>query len=182
MRAVITSGPAKACLAVVVAAAVLLLAPLTARAQVLQPLPSAALFVFKINKLKPVSDKIAAYSTKLQLNQLQPGFADPLEHTQKQLGMTQGVDPQGEAAIVVVNGPMNEKQPPVLLLVPVTDYQAFLKNFQNPRQEDQLSIVKLKGDNDDSFVMKRGNYAVITPKREYALAKADGLKPTGLAG
>src|SRR5688572_7497104 len=121
--------------AVAVVAIMLLVAPRSARAQVLQQVPGDSLVVIKINKLKPVSDKIAAFAKKLGLDQMQPGIADPLGSMQKQLGLTQGVDPNGEAAIVVVNGPVNEQQPPLLVFFPVTDYQAFLKNFAQAKTE-----------------------------------------------
>jgi hypothetical protein len=164
--------------ACLVAATVLLLAPLSARAQVLQQVPSDALVVIKVNKLKPVSDKMAAFAKKLGLDQAQPAMADPLGMLQKQTGLQQGVDPNGEMAIVFVNGAMNEQEPPLLVLVPVTDYNAFLKNFAGVKTEDQLSIVKMKGESKETFVMKRGNYAAIAPKREHLSAKADGLTPT----
>ena len=163
---------------VVVAAAMLFVAPLAARAQVLQQVPSDALVVIKVNKLKPVSDKIAAFAKKLGLDQAQPAMSDPLGAMQKQTGLTQGVDPNGEMAIVFVNGSMQGQEPPLMVLVPVTDYNAFLKNFAGVKTEDQLSIVKMKGEAKDSFVMKRGTYAAIAPKREYLNMKADGLTPT----
>src|SRR5688500_14097990 len=105
--------------AVLAVTVVLLLAPLAARAQVLQQVPSDSLVVIKINKLKPVSDKIAAFSQKLGLAQVQPAFADPLGALQQRAGIKQGVDPNGEAAIVFVNGPMQEDDPPLLILFPV---------------------------------------------------------------
>jgi hypothetical protein len=39
-------------------------------------------------------------------------LANPLQAVQQKMGITQGLDPQGEAALVLVNGPMNEAAPP----------------------------------------------------------------------
>jgi hypothetical protein len=149
---------------------------------VLQQVPGDALVVIKVNKLKPVSDKIAAFAKKLGLDQAQPAMADPLGALQKQTGLQQGIDPNGEMAIVFVNGPVNQQEPPLLVLVPVTDYNAFLKNFANVKTEDQLSIVKIKGETKDSFVMKRGNYAALAPKREHLEMKAAAAGAAGAAG
>ena len=186
MKAVRSSAPLVPSLsargaAVAVVAIMLLLAPMTARAQVLQQVPGDSLVVIKINKLKPVSDKIAAFSKKLGLDQMQPGMADPLGMMQKQLGLTQGIDPNGEAAIVFVNGPMNEEQPPMLVLFPVTDYNAFLKNFATAKAEDQVHVVTTKENPRPHFVTKRGNYAALSPKREHLNIKAPGLTPAGLS-
>jgi hypothetical protein len=177
---------ARLVLAVVVAAAVTFLAPLTSRAQVLQQVPADSLVVIKFAKLKPTSDKIAAFAKKLGVDQLQPAFADPLGNFQKEMGITQGLDPNGEAAIVVLNGPLNQaqqqQQPPVLVLFPVTDYNAFLKNFPNAQTAGEVSTVTVKNNPRPHYVIKRGNYAVLSPKKEsLTVAAAQGLTPTGMA-
>jgi hypothetical protein len=181
VRSLVPLVPARVVTAVAVAVLICLAPLATARAQVLQQVPGDSLVVIKINKLKPVSDKIAAFAQKLGLDQMQPGFADPLGAMQKQMGITQGLDPNGEAAVVFVNGPMNDKEPPLLVLFPVSDYNAFLKNFPNAKTEDQISIVKMKGESKDSFVMKRGNFAALAPKRQYLEMKAEGIQPAGLS-
>jgi hypothetical protein len=173
--------PRRVAVAAALAVALLILAPITARAQVLQQVPADSLVVIKINKLKPVSDRIAAFAKKLGIDQMQPALADPLGAMQKRTSITQGLDQNGEAAIVFVNGAMNEKQPPVMIFFPITDYQAFLKNFAAVKTEDQISIVKVKNDADESFVTKRGNYAVLSPKREFLDIKAAGITPAGLS-
>ena len=43
-------------------------------------------------------------------------------------------------------------EPPLLILVPVTDYKAFLKNFADAKTEDEISIVKIKDERTTSFV------------------------------
>ena len=165
----------------VIAATVLALTPVTARAQVLQQVPGDALVVIKFNKLKPTSDKMAAFAKKLGLDQMQPGLSDPLGAAQKKMGITQGLDPNGEAAIVIANGQMQGQEPPLIVLFPVTDYNAFLQNFPGAKTEDQITIVKVKDDPKESFVIKRGNYAALSPKREFLTAKAEGITPTGMA-
>src|SRR3954467_8467601 len=111
-----------------VAAAAFVFAPIHAGAQVLQQVPADALVVIKFNKLKATSDKLAALSNKLGIAQMNPDMADPLGKLQEQAGVKAGVDPNGGAAFVLLNGNMDEKKPPGIILVPVTDYKAFLGN------------------------------------------------------
>ena len=173
---------ARACLVAVAAAAILFLAPRAARAQVLQQVPSDALVVIKINKLRPVSDKVAAFAKKLGLDQAQPAMANPLAELEKRSGISQGIDENGEAAIVFANAAMDQEQPPLMLLLPVSDYNAFLKNFANAKTEDQISIVQMKDQTDQTFVAKRGNYAALAAKREFLESKAPaGITPAGMA-
>src|SRR5256885_16926259 len=102
--------------------ALLLLAPV-AQAQVLQQVPADALVVIKFNKLKATSDKIAALAQKLGIAQMNPDMADPLGKMQAEAGIKEGVDPAGDAALVLLNGKMDEQKPPGLVLIPVTDYK-----------------------------------------------------------
>jgi len=164
-----------------VAAAAFVFAPLHAGAQVLQQVPADALVVIKFNKLKATSDKLAALSNKLGIAQLNPDMADPLGKLQEQAGVKQGVDPNGEAAFVLLNGNMDEKKPPGIILVPVTDYKAFLGNFADAKTEGDISIVHPKNETDDIFVANWGKYAVLTPARENLAKKPEGLTPTALA-
>ena len=181
VRRLVPTVPARIAAAVAVALAIFV-APPAARAQVLQQVPGDALVVIKINKLKPTSDKIATFAKKLGLDQVQPNFADPLGSAQKKMGITQGLDPNGEAAIVIANGNMNGQEPPLMVLFPVTDYNAFLRNFPNAKTDGEISVVKVKDDANDSYVAKRGNYAALAAKREFLAANAAvGLAPTGMA-
>jgi hypothetical protein len=164
------------CLAV----ALFVLAPL-ARAQVLQQVPADALVVIKINKLKPVSDKLAALAQKLGLAQMSPQMADPLGSLQKEAGVQNGLDTSGDAAFVLLNGNIEGPKPPALILVPVTDYKAFLANFGEAKTEGDISTVHPKNDPEDTYVANWGKYAVMSPQKELLSRKPEGLTATGLS-
>src|SRR5437762_2133535 len=83
----------------VVVLALLLLPALVAHGQVLQQVPSDAIVVIKVNKLKATSDKIAALATKIGVADMNPGLKDPLGMFLNTTGMSQGVDPNGEMAV-----------------------------------------------------------------------------------
>jgi hypothetical protein len=171
--------PQSACVAAVVVA-MMLLAPL-ARAQVLQQVPADALVVVKFNKLKPVSDKIAALMQKLGVAAMKPEMNDPLGTLQKEAGVTQGIDPAGEAAFVVLNGDFNSDKPPFVLMLPVTDYKAFVGNFADAKTEGDISTVHPKNDPQDTYLANWGKYAVLSPSKELLNRKPEGITASGLA-
>jgi hypothetical protein len=154
------------------------LAPI-ARAQVLQQVPADALVVIKINKLKPVSDKVAALMTKLGAVQAKPELADPLGMLQKEAGLSQGLNANGDAAFVLVHGDMNGAQPPAIMLVPVTDYKAFLGNFPDAKSEGEISTIHLKNNPEDNFVAQWGGYAAISPMKDLLTKKPEGVTAAG---
>jgi hypothetical protein len=162
-------------------AVALVLAPLGARAQVLQQVPADALVVIKFNKLKATSDKVAALANKLGLAQMNPDMADPLGKMQEEAGIKQGVDSAGDAAFVLLNNKMDENKPPMLVLVPVTDYKAFLGNFADAKTEGDISTVHPKNETNDVFVANWGKYAALSPAKENLAKKPDGLTPTALS-
>src|SRR4051812_43880379 len=182
--------------------AVFLLAPLAARAQVLQQVPADAAVVIKVNKLKATSDKIAAFAQKIGITDFVPQMKDPLGQFLNRPGMSRGVDPDGEMAIVLLNevvaagavdadagagagvgrGRGGRPKPPVMALVPVTDYKAFLGNYPGARTEGDVSVVKVKGDPGDTYVMQWGNYAAISDsKARVAKPAKQGITPAGNA-
>src|SRR5206468_1245860 len=144
---------------------------------------SDLLVVVKFNKIKAISDKIAALTQKLGLAQMNPdaGLADPLGKLEKEGGVTQGIDPNGDAAFVLLNGKMDQAKPPALLLIPVTDYKAFLGNFPGAKTEGDISTIHPKNDPKDSFVAQWGKYAVMSPTKEPLSKKPEGLIASGQA-
>ncbi len=165
--------------ACVVVAMCLAAAPL-ARAQVLQNVPSDALVVIKFGQLKATSDKIAAFAKKLGLDQMKPEFADPLGSLKKEGKLTNGLDDNGEAAFYISNQPAQKKnEPPVVLLLPVTDYAAFSGNFQGAKAEGDATVIKFGGNNEDSYMVNWGKYAAIGSTKESVAKKPDGLTVQG---
>src|SRR5687767_9508688 len=167
--------------AAIAVALMLLIAPL-ANAQVLQQVPADALVVIKFSKLRATSDKIAAMMQKLGIAQFQPDMADPLGSMKREMKVQNGLDEAGEAAIVVANTSMEGRQPPILVYVPVTDYKAFVANFQNAKTAGAVTTVNFGG-NDTGSIVNWGKYAVISPRPELVANKPSmvGLQPTGLS-
>ena len=167
---------------VFVMACALLLAPLAARAQVLEQVPSDALVVIKLNKLKQTSDKMAAFADKLGLAQQVPEMADPLTSMKEEMGVQEGLDEAGDAAIVFPNLEKREDgDPAIVILVPVSDYKAFIGNFEGAKTEGDVTVATISEDEEESFIVERGKYAAITNTRNAIEQKPDGMKAAGLS-
>jgi hypothetical protein len=161
---------------VAIVAAAWMLCVTVVRAQVLQQVPGDSLVVFKVNNLKAGSDKFAKLAQDLGLAAMSPELADPLGALQAKLHVQQGLKTDGEMAIVfvdpaVVNGD-NEKA--MLVLLPVSDYKAFLGNWADAKTEAGISEVKMADNPEPAYIANWGSYAALSPAKE-VIAK----KPTG---
>ena len=96
------------------------------QAQALKQLPADALVVIKVNNLQSVSDKAGALAKKLGLADLLPPLADPLAALRAQLSVKEGLDAKGEMALGIYAPGEGESEPRILVLLPVTDFQALL--------------------------------------------------------
>jgi hypothetical protein len=152
-----------------------------ASAQVMDQIPSDALVVIKINHLQETDTKVANLLQTLGVTDLVPTMKDPLATLETQLGIGPGIDTKKDAAAAILNGDMEKPQPPFVLLLPVSDYKAFLGSVTTVRTEGDVSIVHFKDNEDDAFVENWGDYAAISDKKENVLVKHEGLKPTGLS-
>ena len=166
--------------AVVVVAAIMLFT-CAVRAQVLQQIPEQALVVVKINSLSSFSTKFGKLATDLQLVAQVPQLADPLAALQDKLKIQNGVDKNGEAAFAyldpAVAGGNDDKS--VLILLPVSDYKAFIGNFADAKEEGGIATVKFADSEEDAYVANWGKYAVVSPSKEIAALKPTGLKVQG---
>jgi hypothetical protein len=159
------------------------------RAQVLDQAPSSAIGVFEVKNLQSLSDKVAKFAKSLGVDQFQPKFADPLGSLIDETGLKEGVNKNGDFAIAMYNPKKGDqpvdmdKEPPIVILIPVDDYDAFLKNFKDakPPQNDITEAKFTKSDDDKPvFIVHHGKYAAISPKVEY-LSDHGGMKLTGPA-
>jgi hypothetical protein len=157
----------------------------SARAQVLDQVPSDALLVVKINHMDQTSTKLGELMQALGVVEFAPPMADPLGALQTKAGFTNGLDKTGEAAIVMINGPwtngQNNDKAPTIILLPVSDYKAFLANTTVSATDGDISTVRVKDNPEDVFVTNWGNYAALSPSKDNLAKKPDGLKPTGMA-
>jgi hypothetical protein len=169
----------------VVAAAWCLLgltAPL-AQAQVLNQVPSDALVVLKINKLQETNTKVANLLQTLGLTDLVPTLKDPLASAEAQSGLGAGIDTKRDAAAVMLNGTFEKDgAPPFVLLVPVSDYKAFIGSVTVVRTEGDVTIAHFKDNEDDAFIEQWGDYAAISDKKDNVLVKHEALHPAGVTG
>ena len=156
-----------------------LVSPVTA--QVMDQIPSDALVVIKINHLQETDTKVSNLLQTLGVTDLVPTMKDPLATLETQLGIGPGMDTKKDAAAVILNGNMDKPQPPFVLLLPVSDYKAFLGSVTTVRTEGDVSIVHFQSNEDDAFVENWGDYAAISDKKENVLVKHEGLKTTGLS-
>jgi hypothetical protein len=155
------------------------------RAQVMDQVPSDALVVVKVNHLDQTSTKLGELMQALGVVEFAPPMADPLGALQTHGGLTNGLDKTGEGALVLVNGAWTNGQdtnkPPIVILLPVSDYKAFVGNTTVTAVDGDISTVRMKDNMDDMYIANWGAYAAISPTKEYLSKKPDGLKPTGLA-
>lgn len=151
-----------------------------ARAQILDQVPADALVVFKIKNLAAVNEKAAALAKQFGLVEMTPEAADPLSSLLAQANITKGVDKAGDAAVVLANGNLDGEIPPMLILIPVTDYKEFLGNFGEAKNEGGVDSFKMKvggaPDGEETFAANWGKYAVITPMKELLAKKPEGFK------
>jgi hypothetical protein len=159
------------------------LASRSAMAQVLDQVPSDALAVVKVNHIAETNTKLSNLMQKLGVSDVFPPAKDPVEAIETQLGLGAGLDNKRDAAAVLLNGKFDDgpAPPPMLILLPVSDYQAFLGSVTVVRTEGDVSVVHFKDNDQDTFVENWGGYAAISPTKEDVTGKHDGLKPTGSA-
>ncbi len=157
----------------------------TIQAQVLDMVPSDALVVFRIKNLTEFNDKAAALAKQWGLVEMAPQAADPLGALLESGGITKGLDRNSDAAIVLTNGDLDGAQPPILILLPVADYAAFVGNFADAKKEGDLDVfsmtVKGEKEKESTYSAHWGKYAALSPIKELLAKKPDGFKATGTA-
>ena len=110
------------------------LVPSRARAaDVMTEVPSDSLAVMKINHLQDTSTKLAALMQALGVTDFAPAMSDPLGALLNQSGLVNGLDKTGDVAVAWTSAPWAgithqgpgeaaANQPPLIVLIPVTDY------------------------------------------------------------
>lgn len=155
------------------------------QAQVLDQVPTDALLVIKINKLSAVNEKAAVLFKQWGLVEMNPALADPLGYLMTESTMVNGVDKAGDEAIVLANGDLVEgAKPRLIVLIPVTDYKAFIGNYPDAKKDGDLDVVHMtfsgNKDAEDSYIANWGKYAAISPMKELLANKPAGFKASGV--
>lgn len=134
----------------------------------LKVVPDDALGFGFIRNIGEMSAKIETLA-KL-VNAPLPGA--PLATIKQTVGIDKGLDEKGSAVAVMLAG---DGEPVVIVLVPVTDYKAFITPLK-PKSSDG-SITEAEGPDGKVWIGKKGSYAAITgPEAKSALEKVINSK------
>jgi hypothetical protein len=159
-----------------------------ARAQVFEQVPADAAAVFEIKDLGGLNTKVAKMAKTFGLDEISPEFKDPLASLLEKGHMTKGINKGGDAAVVFFTpekkGDADKKEPDVLALVPVSDYKAFVGNFEPADEKADAGVTAVKDPSDPSksmYITERGKYAAMSDHKEVLGHKSGGLKLTTAA-
>jgi hypothetical protein len=152
-----------------------------ANADVLKLAPSDALGVVRVKNLEGVSKKLADLSNKLGLAAMSPEMADPLGSALNEADIKAGLNKAGDLGVILLpaaawpkDDGMAESKPAVVLLVPVSDYAAFLTNFKDAKTEG--GITEFTKDGETQFVSDwGGGYAAMAQTKEHLGMKGNGV-------
>lgn len=151
----------------------------SARAQVLQSIPSDAVVVVKVKNIQDVSAKVAALSQQWGLANIRPELNDPLGTLLTAANLGPGLDKAGEAAVAMLDlngagGPGGE--PNMVILVPVTDFKAFAASLPNAKADGEMMTFSMGGNPNPGFAAAWGKYAALSPKKETLAKPGNGLQ------
>ena len=154
-----------------------------AAAQSLQQVPDGPMLLVKVNNPQNVSQKLGAMSQRLGLAAMEPALANPLSILKQQTGLQQGVNDAGEVVFALYEPvPGQGREPRPYILIPVSDYKAFIGNFQGAARDGNLDQVRLPGAPMAFFAAQFGQYAALSPDRNLVANAPAGLKVPGAVG
>lgn len=151
------------------------------QANVMDNVPGDALVVFKVKNLDAVSKKVAKAAKDLGLDQMTPELADPLGSLEEQAHLGKGVNRAGDLAIAMSDpdkfGGNSDKA--VLVVVPVSDYKAFLGNLTDTKDAGAGVTSGKSAEGEKVFVAHWGNYAALSQEKSLVEKKPTGMKLPG---
>lgn len=129
----------------------------------LDALPAKAEIVVLVPNLGALNQKLANLNTAL--GGVAPWMADTLTEFKRTTGMNNGINDNGSLALVLndvakLGESEDQATPPFVMLVPVSDYKAFVANF-NVNEVDLNTTISAVISGEEAFVRKIGNYAVM---------------------
>ncbi len=154
------------------------------RADITEVLPAETVAVLKFAKLEALNKKIGDFNTKLGIVAFKPEAADPLSMMLAEGGIKkESLDLTGDLAFVFVSGvkETTKDQPPLIVLVPVSDYKAFLANFKDVKTEGDVTEFKGKDDK-VNYAAAWGKYAAISPIKDLVAKPGTGMKLPAFSG
>lgn len=165
-------------------AAVVLVAGGLVRGQVMEQIPSGALFAVKIANLSATSKKVSKLANDFGIAAFIPDARDPLGALMRKGKIEKGIDTTGEMAIVYLDPKVagGDEDRSVIALIPVSDYAAFLTNFEGAKTEDGITEATMGNSPTPSYIASWGKYAAISPTKLIVEKKAESmLKPAGVS-
>ncbi|MCS7033747.1 MAG: hypothetical protein NZ561_07100, partial [Phycisphaerae bacterium] len=123
------------------------------------------------------------YAPELGVAPFIPGATDPLATVQELLGIKAGLATDGELAFVLVDpaavGSEN-MQNALMVLVPVTDYRAFIGNWPDARTEGNVTTFTFPNGGETAYASNWGSFAVLSPHPDVHSLKPAGFKPSAV--
>ncbi|MBI1372084.1 MAG: hypothetical protein GC159_04905 [Phycisphaera sp.] len=124
---------------------------------IIKQIPDTAPGFLVVSNLSEASKKIALLDEQLGL--ANPMMQNALAFAKTSMNMVQGINDNGSLVVVVPSMPADPgAEPPVIMLIPVTNYGAFLKNFGVDGGAG-VSPIQLQGE--PGFAKQLGAYAVV---------------------
>lgn len=138
---------------------------MAAEPAVLAALPAGAPITIVVPSMSGLSKKIAMVNQKLQLNIAE--MEDVLSFAKAMGGVNAGLDDGGALGVAMLSlpDPKAGGEPDVLLLIPVSDYKAFMGNF-GVQDAAEGAATQIVFGGDQSFCRKSGKYAVVGRNKE----------------
>jgi hypothetical protein len=161
-------------------AAAMSVASFASAAGVLDKVPDGAWNVVKFSNLAATNKKVGALSEKLGLTFFRPEFADPLGTLKKELKLTNGLQEDGELAIVMVDPKGGRPEQSFMFIVPTSDFKALVGNIQGATTEGEFTVVK-QG-RQTTYFADWGGYAAVSQNKALLAAPSKGLSLQKRAG
>ncbi len=149
-----------------------------AQAPAYKQLPGTPIAVIKVNNLQGLNDKFVAVVTQMGLKQFHPALGDPLGFLKQQAGIKEGLDTKGDL-LVGIYEPAGGGEPPFVLLVPVTDFKAFVGNFQNAKTEGDITTFNFPNETEPVYSASKGKFAALSPQKALLTQAPGNLDITG---
>ena len=148
---------------------------------VLSQVPDQCVAVVVVPNLSALSAKVAMINESLKLDN--PQMANLLGAAKTVTGVKGGLNESGCAALAVldVNFVEGTNEPPILLMLPVSDYQAFVGGFADAAPvegvEGLTTITFPVVEGETTYVKQSGSYAVLSPHQHVVAAYAPPTNP-----
>ena len=127
--------------------------------------PEGAQLILLVPNLTRLNDKIALLNNELDLQT--PEMANALDSFKREMGMADGVNDDGPLLFVMTDisdAIKEERDPSFAMLVPVSDYDAFVANFGAEAGDGVTELTMSQGQT--GYCKRMGNYAVIGESKE----------------